>query len=723
MHGIRLESVIANQIVLVTEFAVHELTPVCLLRLRFINRSPSNINLGAVNFLAAQTGKGRNQFISGGGHEVLSGVRREALRFFGHGWQSWSYAGVLTPDQVFPRSRLGRLSAPMQRVWGRKHPKKRGAFISDFYGVLADINTSSGVLMGFLSQEQAYGRFEVDLGEGPNVKALWSHLESAILPPGEAFETDWACIFQVDLGKRFPLDDYMKLVAAFHRVEDVKAAVSGWCSWYRFGQDISAAIIGAASDWVVDNQDQLPLQLIQIDDGYQQDIGDWGQNHNRFPDQLEQITARLHRDSLDAGIWLAPLIVLPGSELAREHPEWLLRDVNGEVVNAGFGWGRFFYALDGTHPGVKAAISKWVSRIKDEWHFDYLKLDFLYAGALAGKRFDGCMTSARALREVLADIRSAAGEELFLVGCGCPLGSGIGLMDSMRISPDVSEHWRGRYKGISMLVNRDPGFPSAWNAVRNTYYRAHQHGHWWLNDPDCLLLRERDSSLNADEVRSLTTMIALCGGVTIDSDDLLELSAERVSLLARLLPPINQRPEQPVLFDPDHLPLVLHHLSGAIGNWTLAAVFNFSESSAPAHQDCALIGYEPGDGVLGFEFWDQQVRNFHGASWDLGFIPAHGVALWSFREVGEGPLWIGDTIHISQGLGVTGWERSGRILRAVIDSGRVGIEAFWLGIPGSIVSARLDGEEVESQTYSQGIHSFRIQLKRQNHFELEWDHQ
>jgi alpha-galactosidase len=62
------------------------------------------------------------------------------------------------------------------------------------------------------------------------------------------------------------------------------------------------------------------------------------------------------------------------------------------------------------------------------------------------------------------------------------------------------------------------------------------HNRLWLNDPDCLLLRDSETDLTPDEVRTLATVVAMSGGMVLDSDDLTRLSPERRRLLARLLP-------------------------------------------------------------------------------------------------------------------------------------------------------------------------------------------
>ena len=38
-------------------------------------------------------------------------------------------------------------------------------------------------------------------------------------------------------------------------------------------------------------------------------------------------------------------------------------------------------------------------------------------------------------------IRRGAGDDAFILGCGAPLGTCIGVVDGMRIGPDVAPSW------------------------------------------------------------------------------------------------------------------------------------------------------------------------------------------------------------------------------------------------------------------------------------------
>ena len=71
--------------------------------------------------------------------------------------------------------------------------------------------------------------------------------------------------------------------------------------------------------------------------------------------------------------------------------------------------------------------------------------------------------------------------------------------------------------------------------VRNTINRLPMHGRWWVNDPDCMLLREATQFTPA-EVIGVATVKALCGGSFLVSDDLGSVSRRRLRVAQALLP-------------------------------------------------------------------------------------------------------------------------------------------------------------------------------------------
>jgi alpha-galactosidase len=134
--------------------------------------------------------------------------------------------------------------------------------------------------------------------------------------------------------------------------------------------------------------------------------------------------------------------------------------------------------------------------------FRYFKLDFLYAGALNG---------LEVYREGLLLIREAVGDAT-LLGCGAPLLPSIGLVDAMRVGPDV--------------VPEDPAAtPDLRPVIARTHARAWMNGRFWVNDPDTLVAGPRIA-----EREAWATHVERYGGLRFSGDQLPHLDERGLEL-------------------------------------------------------------------------------------------------------------------------------------------------------------------------------------------------
>ena len=168
--------------------------------------------------------------------------------------------------------------------------------------------------------------------------------------------------------------------------------------------------------------------------------------------------------------------------------------------------------------------------------FRYFKLDFLTVGLKRGGRYDPTLTRVEAYRSALRLIVEAVGPESYVVGCGAPLGPSIGLVDALRISGDVSANWENG--SVCYLCGHGVAIPSAKWALQSTLTRSFFQQKWWLNDPDCLLVRPEDWT--NFQVQTICTIIGMGGGLCFLSDDLTRLQGttdQRLAMVRKILPP------------------------------------------------------------------------------------------------------------------------------------------------------------------------------------------
>jgi alpha-galactosidase len=370
------------------------------------------------------------------------------------------------------------------------------------------------------------GLIAIDPGDGGPVHVIASADPTASVPAIDVSIVDSSAVvtasgevtLRTDAGPdgiQGALARWADEVAATLRLAVPRPAPSIWCSWYQYFTKVTEANVDANLALM----DSLPIDVVQVDDGYQAEIGDWLIPSPDFTD-VPALFGRILHSGRRAGIWTAPFLVGSQSVLAAEHPDWLVHNHDGSPVSAGHNWNQDLYALDSTHPGAADYLST-VYRTFRGWGIDFHKIDFIYAGALFGKRHQD-VDPITAYRDALRLIRDAIGPDAYLLGCGAPQLPSIGLVDAMRVSPDIAPTYLPPDGDISM--------PGQWGAVLNGESRAFQHGRFWVNDPDCIVARP-----GIERREEWAAHVSRFGGLRGSSDGLDQLDAWGLETTRRLL--------------------------------------------------------------------------------------------------------------------------------------------------------------------------------------------
>ena len=300
--------------------------------------------------------------------------------------------------------------------------------------------------------------------------------------------------------------------------------LAGYSSWYNRYRNIDEDSI---SDDLVGCAELMRAgDLFQIDDGWEPAVGDWLEaDGKKFPLGMKMLADGIHRRDFLAGLWLAPFVCQKGSAVMREHPDWLyLRD--GKPWYCGSNWGGF-YALDIDNPEFTAYLERVFDRVLNEWGFDLVKLDFLYAAAPYG---DAHETRAGRMMRAVELLRRLCGDKLIL-GCGVPVMPAFGVVDYCRIGCDVGQDWNNSF--LVRSANRET--VSTRRAVLNSIFRRQLNGRAYLSDPDVFFLREDNIRLTAEEKYTLATVNSLFGGVLLCSDNMGRYSPSAREMYAQLL--------------------------------------------------------------------------------------------------------------------------------------------------------------------------------------------
>jgi alpha-galactosidase len=475
---------------------------------------------------------------------------------------------------------------------------------------------------------------------------------------------------------------------------------AGWCSWYYFFTGVTEDDIVRNLRFLERHRRELPITTVQIDDGYQADIGDWLTVNEKFPHGMAWLASQIKKAGYTPGIWLAPFLLAESSAAFAQHPDWVVRDEDGMPALAQHGWERRNCGIDGSHPDARAWLTQLFQEICDGWGYGYVKIDFLFGAAIAGRRHDANTTRVRAYRDALAAVRQGVGADRFILGCGALIAPSVGLVDGNRIGPDVAPFWRNLTHDERQQPRLRPRRPdddlSAEVAIRNTLQRSWMDRRLWANDPDCLLVRTDRTKLTLDETRTLATAIGLSAGVMFSSDDLDKVPPDRLELIAMLLPPL---PRSAVPIDlmerdmPEHYEVAFDRAFDPV---RIVALFNFADQPRDL-----MLTLSPGRWHA-FELWEER---YHGVSeGELTFsqVAPHACRVVALRPAaGDAPMLVASTAHIGMGIAdITGQAynaTSDTLAVQLSPAGRRIRRVYFVTGGGKVMSAALDGAAVAVQ--------------------------
>ena len=387
-------------------------------------------------------------------------------RFFRHGWQSWTLTTWLDPSERPLPIRSPQFRAKDEDplyAFGKNHV---GAWVG-----AVELGEDDILLLGALGLG---GRVELD---GSLLRGSYEFGESGwFIARGSEEE-----VFQ----------SYAKLLSEKFGKTRYEKAPRVWCSWYSLYKWINEHIILNALKSLGD----LPFDVFQLDDGWQITHGDW-EPTRKFYSGMTELASRISATGRTPGLWLAPFMVTKLSSVYRNHPDWLLRDDHGRPIPVGITWEGVPYALDVSHPEVLEWVEKLIRKVRG-WGYNYLKLDFLYAGALPGKRHSD-IPRELAYRNAMQIIREAGGDA-YILACGAPILPSLGLCDGIRVGPDVSPFWLNT--PMTVWLN-NPNDTSTQNSIRTSLHRL------WMKplvniDPDVMFFRSRYNALKPYEQQLL----------------------------------------------------------------------------------------------------------------------------------------------------------------------------------------------------------------------------
>jgi alpha-galactosidase len=449
-------------------------------------------------------------------------------RMFSQGYQSWSPTRTLRLGIDEDPSRDPR---PLALVRAAFHADPGvcapGELRSEQVTVLA-LADREPHLVGFLGGATHAGTIRARIaGDTVEVSAeAW--LGGAVLRAGASRALHSVIVVSGEEPSRL-LEHWATRVGANESARTAAPYLVGWCSWYHYFHDVTAHDIESNLTLA----DAWPFDVFQLDDGYQRTIGDWLHPNEKFPGGVAAVADSIVASGRTAGIWLAPFLVAPDAQITTESPEWLARAPAGDGFAIGMYhdvWGGVMWEFDVTDAAVIDHL-ECTARSLVEIGYRYLKLDFTFSAAMPGRFRDPTRTPAERVRAGYEAIRRGAGDDVFILGCGAPVGALVGVVDGMRIGADVAPWWSAPADAEEQQPAYELTTPATQHAFVNTCNRSFMHRKLWLNDPDCVMLRASDTRLSVPAAETWARTVGCSGGLALVSDDLALLGPDARALL------------------------------------------------------------------------------------------------------------------------------------------------------------------------------------------------
>lgn len=443
-------------------------------------------------------------------------------QIFCHGYQSWSESYLLNMDQKIPK--LKGLAHPYFKYYGDAQFEETKA--EDLYSwTYGYVKNNKGItLVGSLEEKSSLTFIAYDvLKKGIRVSALCDGITlTHSFPVAQLF---------ISTGKESEV--FQEYFDKIEKARSLKKRSLGWCSWYKHFNKIDPALIREELDNYKKSIRKIKKSkaeiYFQIDDGFQSETGDWLKPKEAFKGQMLKLSNEIRKSGLIAGIWIAPFVCSKNSSIFKNHRDWLLKDEKGNPIKVGYNpyWGGSYFALDVYQKGVRDYLTEVFYTFQNKWHFDLIKIDFLFAASIKIRKDKNRAQQMAFAMNFIHELTK--GKKI--LACGVPLGASFGKVDYCRISADVHTKWEHRLLNFANKRER----VSTIAAINSILSRWHLNNQVFVSDPDVFLLRKEKNDLDLNQQYTLLVVNMLLGSQHFTSDDLSKYDKEQFAELNGLL--------------------------------------------------------------------------------------------------------------------------------------------------------------------------------------------
>lgn len=471
--------------------------------------------------------------------------------------------------------------------------------------------------------------------------------DGIVLPPGGERTSQWL-LLRASTDAHELIADFVDRMGQYHNVkEPPKAAPTVPCSWYYYYRDFGQRELDETIEYL--RRDRIPFDVFLIDDSWDRTWGNWRGNE-KWPSGMKAAADRIRQLGYTPGIWTCPFVVHPGSTLATQHPEWLLRLDDGTPYT--YGGARPNYILDPTYPGVCEHLEDTYRRLTNDWGFTYHKLDFMQR-VVNEKRavfYDRSATRLEAYRRGLEAIRRGTGPDVYISVCGGHFGGSIGIANSQRSGSDMRPRGERAVKTFKQ------------NVLRTWMSRL-----WHVNPDAMMVSRPSDAGeqrLTDAEARTSAINQYIGGGMVKLTFVFAGLDDYTRSLYRHIIPSVNSSSIPLDLFEQQCPTQFLTRITPRckdLAPWVTVAIVNLTDEPRPVTVTLSqkILESMSGEEFFVFDFFSgKPIGIFEAAAKiNVGDLAAHDsrllrIALWP----GDKPILAATDRHFSAGgVEITSW--------------------------------------------------------------------
>ena len=521
---------------------------------------------------------------------------------------------------------------------------------------IADPDNYAGIVAGIVKIEAASPVLFTASNDGRVSLTLANEYGCTIPPDLAPFGGDWWAIGSFkDIRKG--LESYADQFASLNEIKLPQIPV-GLMTWYceKYGGCLNETAVVEIAEFIADKFKDYGYDFIQIDDLWQNGLKGNGpakdftrvNPNGPYKNGMKAPAEKIKQLGLTPGLWLLPLAINHKDPILADRVPLIAHTPDGKPFETNWSG----TALDMTNPKARKYVEGFIRQAVEDWGYDYLKLDGIHMGMASRQTYparhyvndkfgdvvfkDKTKSNMQAGRMALKAIRKGAGNDTFILGCATTqnersLAMCMGLLDAMRVGPDSSRTWKGKYSIVE--------------GVRASNALYFLNGRVWWNDPDSIYAAKR---YPLNEVRCFSSWVTITGMLNNMTDWAPDYPEERIDLLRHTMPSHQLTTVRPI----DYLendPARIWRLTYNIGEHKhmIVGFFNWSDEDTNIVVPVQRLGLKSDSKYTGLEFWSKNVFKF---SKTLSrHIPARSCEVISIKEEMNHPILLGTSRHITQG--------------------------------------------------------------------------